>query len=235
MLAHWNIKLATKAGTINRTLTATVLALVMHLTGALGMLLWRRDWFLMLTPFNLLVMFFLLIWTLPEKKPSVYWFFSGAFLVGIGSEMIGVKTGFLFGQYHYGNILGFRINGVPLLIGIYWFIVVYASGMLANQLRNMLSPAYAARRHVAFSKWLGSSVIIDGAILATIFDFIMEPAAVKLGFWTWQNGEVPVMNYISWFLVSVVILFLFRKTNLRHHQFAINLLVIQALFFLLLR
>jgi bisanhydrobacterioruberin hydratase len=235
VLAHWNIKAASKTGTIDRTLTATVLAAVMHLAGAMGMLFWRRDWFLMLTPFNLLVMFFLLIWTLPEKNKKIYLFFIFAFLVGIGTEMIGVKTGILFGQYQYGNVLGFKLNGVPLLIGIYWFIIVYACGMLALKLRSIFLPPCGATSQTVFTKWIGSSVIIDGAVLATFFDLIMEPSAVKLGFWSWDNGSIPLLNYLSWFLVSVVILFMFRKTPLKNHPFAINLLIIQALFFLVLR
>jgi putative membrane protein len=235
VLANWNIKTASKTGTINKTLTATILALVRHLTGAMGMLFWRRDWFLMLTPLNLLVMFFLLIWTLPEKNQKLYGLFAAAFIIGIGTEMIGVKTGFLFGQYEYGNALGFKINGVPLLIGINWFIIVYASGMLARQLRQLFTPPCGATGRPAFSRWLGTSMVIDGAVIATLFDVIMEPAAVRLGFWSWQNGDIPLMNYLSWFMVSVVILYLMRSVSLRPHQFAINLLLIEAIFFLALR
>ncbi len=235
VIAGWNIKTASKTGTINRTFTATILAVVMHFTGAMGMLFWRRDWFLMLTPFNLLVMFFLLIWTLPEKNRKIYALFAGAFSIGVITEMIGVKTGFLFGQYEYGNVLGFKLNGVPILIGINWFIIVYASGMLALQVRKLFNPPCGATEQRTFSKWFGNSVIIDGAVIATFFDVIMEPAAVRLGFWSWQNGTIPLMNYLSWFLVSVVILFLFRQTALKNHQFAINLLIIQAIFFLVLR
>jgi putative membrane protein len=106
MLAQWKIKSVTKAVSINRTVPATLLAIVMHLTGVLGILFWRRDLFLMLTPFNLLVMFFLLIWTLPEKNKTLYRFFILAFCLGVGTEMIGIKTGLLFGHYQYGKILG---------------------------------------------------------------------------------------------------------------------------------
>jgi putative membrane protein len=234
VLANWNIKTGQISGTVNRTMTATLLAMVMHLTGALGMIFWRRDWFLMLTPFNLLVMFLLLIWTLPEKNSKLYSLMISAFIIGTGTEMIGVKTGFLFGQYEYGNVLGVKINGVPLLIGINWFIIVYASGMLAQKLRQLFNPPCGSAGQHAFSKWLGTSVIIDGAVIATIFDILMEPAAVRLGFWSWQNGTIPLMNYLSWFMVSVVILFLMQKTPFKIHQFAINLLIIEAIFFLAL-
>jgi len=233
MLAQWNIKSVTKTVSINRTLTATVLAIVMHLAGVLGILFWRRDWFLMLTPFNLLVMFFLLIWTLPEKNKTIYWFFILAFCLGVGTEMIGVKTGLFFGQYQYGKIMGFSFNGVPMLIGIYWFIIVYACGMLALKILHIFSNG--GMRKGVFTKWQAGFFIIGGAILATSFDFIMEPAATKLGFWSWENDNIPLLNYLSWFLVSICILFFSRSVNLKHHPFAVNLLLIQAFFFLLLR
>lgn len=235
MLANWNIKSATKTSIVNRTMTATVLSLVMHFTGAVGLLYGPREWFLMITPFNLLLSFFLLLWTLPEKNRKLYILILAAFLIGISAEMIGIKTGTLFGQYVYGNNLGFKINGVPLLIGINWFIIVYASGMMTLRLRNIITPQRVTLNHSAFSKWKGRSVIIDGAIIATIFDLIMEPAAIKLGFWSWQSGNIPLVNYLSWFIVSAVILCIFHKTPLRSHQFAINLLIIQAIFFLVLR
>ena len=229
------IKWAGKWGLLNRTRTATILAVIMHGAGALGILYGKRDWFLFLTPFNLLVMILLLGWTLPEKNKRLYIFFAFALLIGLSTEMIGVKTGLLFGHYRYGDTLGLRVMGVPVLIGINWFIVVYACGMAVIQLKNFLHQQFQFQQRAFYSQWIGSSIIINGAVLATLFDYIMEPAAVKLGFWTWNNGNVPMMNYFTWFLVSMVILFVFRNASLKNHPFAINLLIIQAIFFLLLR
>jgi uncharacterized membrane protein len=31
----------------------------------------------------------------------------------------------------------------------------------------------------------------------------MEPAAVKLGFWNWNGGHIPIHNYFSWFWTSL--------------------------------
>ncbi len=81
------------------------------------------------------------------------------------------------------------------------------------------------------------SVIIDGAILALLFDWLMEPIAVKLNYWKWNgNGTIPMKNYICWFAISLLLLtvFNFSKFN-KQNYFAINLLLIQVMFFLLLR
>jgi putative membrane protein len=149
--------------------------------------------------------------------------------------MIGVKTGALFGNYHYSDVLGWKINDVPILISINWFIVIYGSGMLALQLRQWIAGHIPFPGKAIYCKWIGLSLIIDGALIATLFDWVMEPAAVKLGFWSWDGGQIPLLNYISWFLISILLLALFSRLKLKPHAFASNLLLIQAAFFLVLR
>ena len=70
-----------------------------------------------------------------------------------------------------------------------------------------------------------------------VFDWLMEPVAVKLGYWVWQgDGSIPMLNYICWFLISLLLLavFHFAKFN-KQNKFAVNLLLTQLMFFLLLR
>ena len=45
------------------------------------------------------------------------------FLIGMFSEFIGVNYGVIFGEYIYGNNLGFKLFGVPFLIGLNWVIL----------------------------------------------------------------------------------------------------------------
>ena len=81
------------------------------------------------------------------------------------------------------------------------------------------------------------SLIADGATLAVLFDWLIEPVAVKLGYWQWNgDGSIPLYNYICWVTISVLLLGIFHylKFNKRN-KFAINLLLIQMMFFLLLR
>jgi len=214
---------------------ATLLALVMHIAGLFLISMGPDGLFQKLTPFNLVVMFMLVLYTLPEKKASFFLFLAVAILTGFFTEMLGVHTGMLFGDYRYGQTLGPKVNGVPLLIGVNWFIVVYAAGMFAVQTRSMISRILPTHGKAAFSKWFGFSIVLDGALVATLFDWVMEPAAVRLGFWTWADGHIPALNYFSWFCISLVMLFLFRLVKLKFHPFVLNLLFIQALFFLLVR
>ena len=219
----------------NYTRYATLLAAVMHAAGIVGIALGWGPLFSLLTPFNLLTMIGLVIWTSPQKNRSFLLFLLIAFVTGLSTEIIGVNTSILFGHYEYGDAFGPKLMGVPLLIGLNWFVVVYASGMVAKQIREWISHFAGRNNKLAYSKWLGFSVAFDGALIATAFDFLMEPAAVKLGFWTWNNGEIPMLNYMSWFGISFLLLILFQKLKFKLHEFAIYLLLIQAIFFSILR
>jgi putative membrane protein len=218
---------------VNRTRNATYLAIAMHLAGAAGIIFGLDNLFGRLTPFNLLVMFGLVLWTLPERPAKIWLFMLIASATGFLAEMVGVHTGILFGNYSYSSVLGAKINEVPILIGINWFIVIYASGLLATQVRSWLVSHVPLPGKAVYSKWIGWSVIVDGALMATAFDWIMEPAAIKLGFWSWTGGEVPLLNYLTWFMVSLFILSIFSLVKPKPHHFAVNLLLIQAAFFLI--
>ena len=80
-------------------------------------------------------------------------------------------------------------------------------------------------------------LIFGSALLAVIFDWVMEPVAVKLGFWTWAgNGQIPWLNYLSWFFICTLLLFIVRILKIKPDNiFAVNLFLIQLMFFLFFR
>lgn len=214
---------------------ATLLAAIMHAAGIVGIAMGYGSLFSLLTPFNLMTMLGLLIWTAPERSRLFFIFFMIAFLTGCITEIIGVNTSLLFGHYQYGTAFGPKLLGVPLLIGINWFVVVYASGMIAQEFCQWISLLMNRNRKQVPLRFLKFSLAFYGAIIATAFDYIMEPAAVKLGFWTWQGGVIPILNYMSWFGISFLLLILFQKSTFKLHKFAIYLLLIQGIFFTILR
>ena len=52
------------------------------------------------------------------------------FIFGYSVELIGIKTGLLFGEYSYDTALGFKLLDVPLIIGLNWVIIVVASSSI---------------------------------------------------------------------------------------------------------
>ncbi len=216
---------------------ATSIAVLFHIIGLIGILYGNSGFFVHSTPYNLLLMFALLVWTQDELNWPFWFFFLATFFLGIGTEIIGVKTARLFGEYQYGNVLGFKVMGVPLIIGINWFVIIYCCGISIHTLLMKAISRIALDSGKKPMSLKALSVIIDGATLAVFFDWVMEPVAIKLGFWQWgEGGAVPLFNYFSWFLVSILLLAVFHFCKFsRKNKFAVNLLLIQLMFFLLLR
>lgn len=41
--------------------------------------------------------------------------------------------------------------------------------------------------------------------LMTSLDYLVEPVAIKLDFWNWENEIIPLQNYLMWFIKSIFI------------------------------
>ncbi|MBR2648396.1 MAG: carotenoid biosynthesis protein [Sediminibacterium sp.] len=213
--------------------TAIYIAIIIHGFGIIGILSPNyREWFIKCTPLNLIIMAFLLLLQ-QEQRDKKFWLFAViCFFTGFCAEFIGIHTGLLFGEYKYGTILGPKLSQVPLLIGLNWFVIVYCIGSFMEKLHHKMASASTA---TVSPLLVAISVIIDGAAIATLFDYFMEPVAVSLGYWQWKNANIPRYNYVCWFALSALLLLVMRKLKIStKNHFATHLLIIQILFFLLL-
>lgn len=222
---------------ISKNTLATGIAVFFHLIGLLGILASsNKSFFIAATPYNLLLSLLLIIWTQKNKNYFFYGFLLLAVSLGIIAEIVGVNTGILFGDYSYGSVLGLKIKQVPVIIGVNWFILIYCCGIGIHTLLMKAIAKIAEQSGKPPLTLKALSVIIDGATIAVFFDWVMEPVAVDLGFWKWDTGEIPFYNYLCWFIVSLILLTLFHFSKFnKQNKFAINLLLIQFMFFLLLR
>lgn len=216
---------------------ALSVALLFHICGLIGILFTPyKDWFIKNTPVNLLLMAALIVITHPLKNKKFYLFFIAAFIIGLIAEVFGLNTGLLFGNYTYGDVLGIKLFNVPLVIGINWFIIIYCTGMFTQSYENFMLKKINAKGIVLNKRMMIASFIMDACFLAVLFDWLMEPVVSKLGYWQWENGAIPIYNYISWMVVSALLLAIFRKLNQdARNIFAVHLFIIQLLFFLVLR
>lgn len=221
--------------TFSRYQIATAVAVLFHIIGLIGIVFIDKDLFASATSLNLLLMFVLLLYTQRAITGSFLIFVLICFVAGFNVELIGTRTGLLFGEYSYGKVLGPKLMGVPLIIGINWFIIMFCCGVtimaIFNKLTNNLPETEKPKPVLKMA-----SIVSDGALLAVFFDWIMEPVAVKLGYWSWIQGDIPLLNYVSWFLVSAFLLMIFHFCKFeKRNKFAVNLLLIQLMFFLVLR
>ncbi len=195
---------------------AFFLLLAMHTAGVIGLSIpSSRELFQTLTPFNLLASAAIVLHFQKDKTSSYFVFIGVAALVGYAVEVIGVSTGQLFGNYQYGETLGIQVLDVPLVIGVNWVLLVYLSG--------------------CFASYFSKSVVVRallGAAVMTMLDVLIEPVAVQFDFWQWEFGEIPMQNYLAWFIVAFILHLFFQKLGFQKNNLvAVRLLYIQALFF----
>jgi putative membrane protein len=163
------------------------IALVFYTVGTIGILDENnRHWFLGLTPFNLILSFLILLTASNPNRKSLIAVLCVSLFTGLTVEWIGVHTGLLFGNYYYGNNLGYKYFEVPLVIGLNWGLLVVCSGSIAKRF-----------------KFGTINTVILGAALMTGLDYLIEPVALKSDFWHWQNEQIPAYNFVCWFLVSL--------------------------------
>lgn len=190
------------------------LVLILHLVGIIGSNIPQtRDLTISLTPVNLVLSSVLLIVQSNNKK--IYNFLAVAFLIGMSIEILGVKTGWPFGTYTYGSVLGPKVLGVPLTIGVNWFMLSYSLGVIAHRVTKSL-PLF----------------LLLGASLMVGMDFIIEPVAIQLDYWAWQGVDIPLSNYLAWWVISVIILYFFhRLLREEKNTLSIPLIISQLAYF----
>lgn len=192
---------------------------VFYLVGLVGMSVGPyKSFFVELSFFHLLLSFGILL--LGRKKhTSFFWVYIGlAFSIGMFVEWIGVHTGFLFGNYKYGGVLGPKLSGVPVIIGINWAMLSIVSAALFSSLK--------------LNYWL--EVVLAASIMVFL-DFLMEPVAIKLGFWSWKNNVIPSYNYFCWFVTALVLQYFYRKWRLNEtNNVALALFIYLTIFFIIL-
>jgi putative membrane protein len=145
---------------------------------------WSSD-FVMLTPLNLLLLSVVYLITSDKvKRPLLY---ALPALMGFLVEMLGTNTGFPFGEYSYSSILGPGLLGTPFLIGVLWWV-------LLRSFNDVFSRISSNKTIISLATGLGMLLL----------DIFIEPVAIGLGFWEWQAAEVPLENYMAWFVLSFV-------------------------------
>ena len=192
---------------------------ILHLVGLIGYCLEEyRMLFQWITPIHLILITFVLFWDNDAFTPSFWIFFSLAFLIGYGAEVFGVESGLLFGYYSYTDYLGPKLLKVPLVIGLLWAGVGYACNQVAFRLLPQSKPV----------------AIVTAALLMVMFDYMIEPFAIHAELWVWHLSVIPAFNYLSWFIVGLLISIIYGYTIKSHNNLASPYFLISQLIFFIL-
>ena len=186
-----------------------------HLCGMVGISYGNKEFFLAFTPINLFISFVLLFVNQKQLESKELKSAFLIFFIGMMSEILGVNYGLIFGDYVYLDNLGVKILGVPVLIGVNWIILTYITGSLSS--------------FIFKNKYVS---ILMGAILMIALDLLIEPVAPLLGFWIFDLPEVPLQNYIGWFVIGLITQVIFQlKIVEKEFTFSTHLLIVNAIFF----
>jgi putative membrane protein len=156
-----------------------------------------REVIVPLSSFHLFLTFVVLYFSRFGKRDLFILYTFLLFFVGLLVEIIGTKTGLLFGNYSYGDTLGAKLFGVPVIIGVNWATMVVCSSTIVYKLK--------------FSIW---KKVLLAAFLMTGMDFLIEPVAMKLDYWQWENDTIPLYNYVCWFFISMPMHYFYIKWEL---------------------
>jgi putative membrane protein len=195
-----------------------------HVVGIIGISLGFQEWFVQKTVLNLIASFGFFALYFPVQNRTRWMLFGLFFLSGMTVEWLGVHYGLFFGDYSYGVNLGPKIDGIPLIIGVFWAVLTFITARIAKAILPKKTTILI--------------VAAFGALLMVALDLLLELLAPHFDYWTFNLIAPPLENYISWwafgFVFQLVLLgveknkFASDKDSLR---VSTHIYLAQALFF----
>ncbi len=188
--------------------------ILVYVSGSIGFVI-NPTFFGPFTPYTLLLTCFVFLIHSPlADKKFLIAFFSIAFF-GFIVEVIGVKTGLIFGKYSYGDGLGYKLLEVPLIISINWAMLIFAGIRIVSSI---------------FANKIVSLAV--AAILVTFIDLLIEQVAPKLDFWQFEGGLPGLHNYLGWIGVAFLTSYFFYPTIVKgNRKVSLIILILQIIFF----
>ena len=188
--------------------------ILIYVSGAIGFL-FNPGFFAPFTPLTLAFTCFVFLIHQPLNNLNYTLSFIGLAAVGFVAEVIGVKTGVVFGNYYYGNALGYKVLAVPLVISLNW-------GLLINI--GVLVATYLSKKPLLIATL--------AAFIITGVDLVIEQVASQMDYWHFSNGIAGIQNYIGWFIISFFTSWLLQKHLVKgDKKIALVFLLLQLFFF----
>jgi len=189
-----------------------------YIVGILGFALpFSRPVFQMLIPLSLLLLAAVFLLYHEARTTRLWVVLAFIFLAGFGVEVAGVRTGVIFGVYHYGPSLGPKLFEVPVIMGLNWVIMIYGGAAISA----------ALIRHP-----LPGSLVSAGLITAS--DYFIEHFALLSEMWFWEGDGPPLRNFLAWFGLSFLFtLLLYGEVSGKRRTVAIHGYIYQFLLFVI--
>ncbi len=188
--------------------------ILVYFSGTIGFAM-NPEFFKPFTPLTLLLTSFVFLSFQVKQNLTYLSTFLTIGLIGFIIEVIGVKSGLIFGRYTYGAALGFKVEGVPLVISLNWALLI-SSGVLMGA-------------YFSANKWMNALL---SALIITAIDFVIEQVCVQMDFWQFESGLAGMQNYFAWFLISFICsVFFYSVLSKGNKRIALIVLSLQVFFF----
>jgi len=185
---------------------------------ALYFLPFTRNLFIVITPYTLVLVSIAVFSHHKEWNTKTITILASIFILGIMIEIIGVATGKLFGVYEYGKGLGIKIADVPIIIGLNWVFLTYASNGIISNYTSKNIP-----------------IIVGAALLMVLYDILLEKAAPLMDMWMFSKNDPPINNYVVWFLLALIFNWVIQRFKVNtQNKPALWLFFVQFSFFIVL-
>jgi len=192
---------------------------LINISGFFGLLSDQKDFFLIMSPLAIIVTFILLILNYDFKQKGFITALISIIIIGFLVEFLGVNYDLFFGSYEYGNNLGYKIGGVPIIMSVNWLVLIFLAGSFTEKIIPNPLPLK----------------VLFAALLMVFLDIFLEICAPKLDYWKFNEEVVPISNYNSWFIISAICLYIyFKLIKEKEYTLSTNMLVIYFAFFGLL-
>ena len=192
---------------------------LINISGFFGVLSDQKDFFLSTSPFAILISFILLLLNYNFRQKGFATALISIIIIGFLVEFLGLNYDLFFGSYEYGNNLGYKIGGVPIIMSINWLVLIFLTGSFTEKIIPNSLPLK----------------VIFASLLMVFIDIFLEICAPKLDYWKFNEEIVPMSNYNSWFIISAICLYIyFRLIKDKEYKLSTNILVIHLAFFGLL-
>lgn len=139
-------------------------------------------------------------------------------------EWLGTHYGLPFGSYYYTYKIGPLLFGVPLVIPIQWFNMLYVCYIMTKAVFTRFSPAnYEIKNNTTVTHSIFVAMVTGAFMVA--WDLINDPFMVGLGAWVWTNPlwffgltfqGIPITNFIGWEFTSFLAILIFEIYRQRY-------------------
>jgi putative membrane protein len=187
-----------------------------NISGIFGILSDDSEWFLQMTPLNLMLYLVFIVVNVEKINLKFFYAFLIPFFIGFITEFLGVNYGLIFGSYEYGENLGYKVGGVPVMICVNWAVLTFITADISKLVHKSI--------------WIRSFI---GGLLMMLLDLAIEVSAPRFDFWEFENEIVPIQNYVGWLVISFIAHLLFQRFEIKtNKQISIQIFIAISVFFL---